>query len=198
MDAATAIRTADARTAAPQPSAPFAAVIVHEDPASSARARAVLERMAAEWGAPSCPACTLWPFHQLQDSAARDQAAAEASRADVVLVAARLSSQLPAPVKNWIWTWLPLRPVRAGTLGLTFEDCVRCEEATDRPESPLCAALRRAAALGHMDFVCSRSQWRCSSDVAYLRRLLERAHKTSTVLEGILSRRGIPHWGLNE
>ena len=33
---------------------------------------------------------------------------------------------------------------------------------------------------------------------AYLRLILERAHKTSTTLEGILSQRGVPHWGLNE
>ena len=178
--------------------ASFMAIVAYEDAACGKRAKSTLERLAPQFGV-QCPVnCQMWRFDILQTPQARDDSAAAAGKADLVMVAAHHSSRLPDAVKNWIWTWLPLRGARGGALGLTFEDCIECEHSKGRPESPVCAALRRAAALGHMDFVCTRSNWQGNTEEAYLRRMMERAHKTSTTLEGILSRRGVPHWGLNE
>jgi hypothetical protein len=198
MDAFLTVPTSSGGGSAFGPLSHFAALIAYEDLASGRRAKAALDRLAPALSAEGSVACQMWRFDMLDDDAARREAAAEAARADLVMVAAQLSSELPSVVKNWIWTWLPQRQVPGGALALTFEDCAECERLKTRPESPLCKALRRAATTGWMDFVCTRSNWQRTSEEAYLRRLLERARKTSSTLEGILSHRGAPHGGLNE
>lgn len=198
MDAAAATPIGIAGDAVQGTGPPFLTVIAYEDPACVQRAQATLDRLVAQLSLPGLLNRSMWPFEKLQVLEVRREAAAMAARADLVLVAARCSTHLPEVVKNWIWSWLPLRQARGGALALTFEDCAECLGISDRPESPICAAMRRAAALGRMDVVCSRSNWQGPPEEAVLRRMLERAHKSSTVLEGILSRRGVPLGGLNE
>jgi|GEM_PF-1717180 ketopantoate reductase len=198
MDAAAATPIGSAGNAVQGTGPPFLTVIAYEDSASFERAHVTLDRLVAQFGLPGESKRWMWPFDQLQLTDVRREAAAIAARADLVLVAAQCSTHLPEAVKNWIWSWLPLRQARGGALALTFADCAECQGASDRPESLICAAMRRAAALGRMDVVCSRSNWQGPPEEACLRRMLERAHKSSTVLEGILSRRGIPIGGLNE
>lgn len=198
MDAAPATLSSKLGSTALGTSASFSAIVACEDLSSGQRATATLDRLAPQLGTHSPVACQMWRFDMLQEAGARQEAANEAAQADLVMVAAHLSLELPSAVKSWIWAWLPLRDVPGGALALLFDDCVECERSRTRPESPVCTALRRAAALGQMDFVCTRTNWRRSPEEACLRLIMERAHKTSATLEGILSRRAVPHWGLNE
>jgi hypothetical protein len=176
----------------------FKAVILYEDPTTESRARAAFDRLATEFGGPSATGCNRWNFDVLTNVQVRDLASSEAARADLVIVSGHSPADLPEAVKNWIWTWLPVRRATGGALALDFDDCAECERGSRDQASPVCVALRRAAAAGRMDFVCPRPGWRKTTEEVFAQKMLARAHQSSTVLEGILGRRGVPRWGLNE
>jgi hypothetical protein len=176
----------------------FKTMIVHEDPDTATRAQAAFERLALQFAEHGTTTCDLWRFDVLADARLRDRVSEQASDADLVIVSGHASAALPNAVKNWIWTWLPARRASSGALALLFDDCVECEQGRRPNASPVCVALRRAAASGQMDFVCSRPAWQRTSEELYLQQMRQRVHQTSSVLEDILGRRGTPHWGLNE
>jgi hypothetical protein len=182
----------------PESNRQFKTVILYEDAPQGTRAKATLDRLASELDAPEQMECNIWSFDALAHSPSRNTASSDAMQADLVIVSARDSGGLPDCVKNWIWSWLPAREGRSGALAFTFEDCVECERRQRCTPSLVCAALRRAALAARMEFVCVRAEWGQTNDDLLMVQMLERVHRTSSVLEGILNRRGSPPWGLNE
>ena len=176
----------------------FKAVILYEDSTTESRARAAFDQLVTEFSGACAAGCHQWSFEVLVDAQLRDVASSEAAQADLVILAGHRPADLPDVVKNWIWTWLPVRRTPGGALAPSFDDCVECERGSRHTASPVCVALRRAAAASRMDFVCPRPEWRKTTEEVFVQKMMARAHQTSTVLEGILGRRGAPRWGLNE
>jgi len=176
----------------------FKAVILYEDPTTESRARAAFDRLVTEFGGSCLAGCNRWSFDFLANAQLRDVACSEAARADLVIVSGHSPADLPDLVKNWIWSWLPVRRAPGGALALNFDVCAECERGSRPTASPVCVALRRAATASLMDFVCPRPEWRKTAEEVFVQKMMARAHQTSTVMEGILGRRGAPRWGLNE
>jgi hypothetical protein len=176
----------------------FKAVILYEDPTTESRAKAAFDRLVTEFAESCTVGCNRWNFDVLANVQLRDVASSEAAQADLVILSGHSPADLPDAVKNWIWTWLPVRRAPGGALALNFDDCAECERGARPTASPVCVALRRAATAGRMDFVCPRPEWRKTAEEVFVQKMMARAHQTSTVLEGILGRRSAPRWGLNE
>jgi hypothetical protein len=197
MEAATSISASEAGGFAPENRTQFRTVILYEDLATGTRAKRTLDQLAPQFGAPSALDCQLWSFNVLADAQSWEEASAEAVQADLVILSAHASSAVPGPVRNWIYTWLSAHHSPPAALAVTFDDCVECER-TRRAASPVCAAFRQAASLSRLDFVCTRPAWQKTTEELFLHKMMERAHGTSSVLEGILRHRGVARWGLNE
>ncbi len=176
----------------------FKAVILYQDATTESRGRAAYDRLVTEFGGSCTAGCVGWNFDVLANAELRDAASSEAARADLVILSGHSPADLPETVKNWIWTWLPVRRSPGGALALNFDDCVECERGARPAASPVCVGLRRAVADSRMDFVCPRPEWRKTAEEVFVQKMMARAHQTSTVMEGILGRRDAPRWGLNE
>ena len=176
----------------------FKAVILYEDASVEARANAAVDRLVAAFGGSRLAGCQRWTFDVLANPQLRDVASGEAARADLVILSGHDPADLPDLVKNWIWSWLPVRRAPGGAFALTFDVCVDCERGARPTACPVCVALRRAASSSRMDFVCPRPEWQKTAEEVFAQKIMVRAHQTSTVLEDILGRRDLPRWGLNE
>lgn len=84
---------------------PFTVVIVYEDYDCGIRAQELYRRLSAQWEGSLDFHVAMWRFEPLGVPSLREEAAAEAIQADLVLVSATGKHPLPAEVKQWIEIW---------------------------------------------------------------------------------------------
>src|SRR5262249_15063283 len=94
---------------------------------------------------------TVWEFGALNYPHLREQAAAEALGADLIVISVRGDAELPDHVKNWIGRWAPRKRGEAALVALLQQDPGSCE--------PLDDYLRQVAEQGRMDFFCKAGNW---------------------------------------
>ncbi|MBE0543175.1 MAG: hypothetical protein IH623_17660 [Verrucomicrobia bacterium] len=85
----------------------FHVVVVYEDYAAGHHANETCNFLLSQLGDEFEVRCGMWKFDILRLPHLRQIAAAEASGADVVIVAGRGTSPLPSEVTQWVDGWLP-------------------------------------------------------------------------------------------
>src|SRR5258706_12231745 len=136
--------------------AAFNILTVYETLDAALRVKEMSDRLAADLQ-PSCKLhCDFWKFDVLTHPSFRGKALAEASAADMIIIAANGDDALLETVKAWFEGWLrKKRPGRAALVALLDG------KKTDADERPrLCAYLQEVATRGRMDFFCHSGSWR--------------------------------------
>jgi hypothetical protein len=168
----------------------FKIVIAYENFAAGIRAKKMLERLASELQPDFQINSDVWEFEMLGHRRLREQAATEASEADMIVVSARGDAELPAHVKNWVDGWLPQR--RGGLTALVA--LLDLEEKSSSAQST-CAYLRQVAGKGRMDFFCKAGDWE-HRDSEYT---VEIVHPQSNPPGRVPAfPEDIRYWGINE
>jgi hypothetical protein len=135
----------------------FSVTIFFDDSASAERADDVLElleenlkeeagRLFHQW----------WNTEVLALASLREQAAAEAAWADMIIIVLRDEHELPDVVAAWMKRSLDLRKSRPGAMVALLDSHLPKPEA----RRGIILQLRQAAALGNMDFFATRGNLR--------------------------------------
>src|SRR5262245_9405073 len=134
----------------------FRIVTKYEDFAAGLRAVQMLERLSARLRSEFQLISSVWKFELLDNRTLRDQAAAEAAAADLIIISTSSAADLPDSVKNWIAGWVPNKQGYRTALVALFG---REETSTSQPP-PVWTYLRDAAENAKMDFFCNVGGWR--------------------------------------
>ena len=135
-------------------------IIVHEDLIAGIEAAAVLRRLAAQleaefelksdaWQIDN----GLWKFEMLHDPELWTQAAAEAIAADMIIISV-CDAELPASVRDWLDSVLPLKEGRPAALVALLDPGDNASGAPPRSA----AYLRRLAEQYGLDFFCNTDE----------------------------------------
>ncbi len=160
----------------------FKIVTAYADLAAGVRAKAMVERLAAELRPRLEIENDLWKFELLSHGPLRQCSAGAAAEADMVLIAAPGAAELPDPVRNWIEDWLAWK--RKGPCALVALLSVK-EKAPGLPP-PLGAWLRQIARMSHLDFFCKTGDWWREDFEYYVDTIRRRSERRSAVLEEML------------
>ena len=181
----------------------FNVVIVYEAAAAAQRAMRLFSQLEREHGKdlklePKC-----WRFDLLEDHAWRKFAAADAIKADLLILSASSKSELPATVQSWIKSCLALkRGAKTAVVGL-----FGTEEEMDEADSARLQSLQRATEeYGLVFFAPLPVRQKAVADSYKVTENLEEPTKAGGCPEPPLplfatasSRDGsYRHWGINE
>jgi hypothetical protein len=175
------------------------AMVVYADTAARERALSLCHHLVQEfWTEIEFEFCW-WRFRYLEDPDLAEAAAQAASAADLVIVSARASDDLPLHAKDWFNLWLPVCSARDAAL-IVLPD-TRSE--ADLSVSPFVLFAEQAAREAHLDCLLPSGATRPLAEPGPLGVIHDRATRVSRVLDEILHHVGPPptlptHWGLNE
>jgi hypothetical protein len=128
----------------------FSIFILHERSAAALRAKAMAERLAAKLALE----CHLCEFDLLGHPQACAEAAIAARAADMIVVAAHCTTELPAHVEDWFDSWLSEpKAHRTALVALLYG-----REDPSSPFTSLRSRLRQIADQGGMDFFCDMEE----------------------------------------
>jgi hypothetical protein len=179
----------------PQDKEMFSALIAYEDTMTRDRALRICDRLVAKFWKDVEFDYSWWRFDFLRDREILDAAAHSAARADLILVSAHSSRELPSSVQGWIETWLPLRKSGGGVLGAM----IGTREDQLRGLTPIHVYLREAAQRANMDFLSQMIDAPLGRLDGSFETITNRAEKVTSLLDNILHRPSNPrHWGINE
>jgi hypothetical protein len=174
----------------------FKILIAYETFDGALRVKEMLDRLAADLQ-PACKLqCEFWKFDLLSQPSFRAKAEADASGADMIIIAARGDADLVDGVKSWFESWLPRKQPGQAALVAILEDQVPVPGEIPRP----CAYLQSAAARGSMDFFCQAGGWR----PAELQYVVESVHREPETSLAFMLREPAPRdeslrdWGIND
>jgi len=119
-------------------------VIAHETHVAAVRAREISEQLAAKLNS----SCDVWSMASLIHLPLRQLAAAAASEADIVVIAARSPETLPSHVKDWIEDWLPRKKHGPTALVALFDAESEPPQESPSPDTYLGLIAKQ----GGMDF----------------------------------------------
>jgi hypothetical protein len=170
-------------------------VVAYEDFDTGTRAMEMSERLAFRLKPRFEINSSAWKFEMLAHPQLRNQAVTETSEADMIIVSAHDSTEVPAYVKNWMEGWLTQKRGDQSALVALLD---QAEHIVDEV-SPLRAYLRQMAERGCIDFFCKVANWR-RQDFEYRVETVDlRAESNLALLHEILHLR--PAWwdcGINE
>lgn len=172
----------------------FEVVLAYQDFSSGLWAKEFFNRLVRDHGRLFRFLCHLWKFDFLLAPGLSDQAVAEATDADMIVIATHNQTELPPVVKDWVELWLR----RTRTPGAL----VALLDGLQPPVGSPCAVgtyLSEVAERAQMKFFCKRLG---SPEMAFpvaVKEPQQRRRRTSFGCEGDF---GIPvasaRWGLNE
>ena len=170
-------------------------VLVYEDLATGLRARQAFDHLVDQLELEADFRLNLWNFGLLRDPAHRQEAAREASDADIIVLSAHGQGELPAQVKAWLRQWLDLNAEHPTALVASLDESVKDQSSENR----ILAHLRSLAAEAGAELILHFGPpARLETDLT-VESIRERVETTSTLLEEILHRRApYPRWGINE
>ena len=141
-------RNAEACTHSPE--VPFRIVTLYDSPLSSAEAARASALVMRELGEEIPVDRCSWNIQSLNDGVTRQFAAAEAARADLILIALSLVTPSQA-LKDWINRWEKHRQLSGGLLALI-------PSGTQGQAANLEAYLYETAITANMDFLCRKDR----------------------------------------
>jgi hypothetical protein len=178
-----------------QVTAGMAVSIVYEDFATGMRAKEWLDRLCRQMDQEMEFKMELWRFDLLPASSFREEAAAHAAAADMIILSAHRSDELPASVKAWMNRWLSLKDDHSTAFVLLLDG----SETPLTRNSPLLADLQsvaQKAGLALFYQFCGTRRFDAELDIE---RIAERAERSSVLLEEMLHRNHCPvRWGIND
>jgi hypothetical protein len=127
-------------------------VVACADFAAGRRAEVVLERVNQHFAGQGRLICSLWSFDFLAESVFRQQAAAEALGADIVVIAAHGEADFSEVIKDWVSLWVSQKEDRPKTLVCAFDWSRGATPGLKR----IASQLKQVAQLGNMDFFSNR------------------------------------------
>jgi len=173
----------------------FSAVVLYEDLATRDRAMEICDRLVHKFWADVEFEFSWWRFDFLQDSALAGDAVRLAARSELILLAAHAGRELPAPIKSWIESWLPIRAPGFGVLVAM----IGTEADHLKGMSPIHVYLREAAQQANMDYLPQVIDAPLGKFDASIETISKRAEKVTSLLDNILHRPPTPlRWGINE
>ena len=169
----------------------FNVVIAYEDFETGKHAKTTCDFLTENLG-PDCHVNTqMWKFDVLAIPKLREMAAKDAAAADIIIISCRGDSDLSAPLKAWIESWLADKRSALALVALF-----------DRPQDHLFQSrsvqdyLAEVAKRGNMAFFAqpgeAQAQFKRSDG-------LKREARASSALAGAVYRdHSMPRWGINE
>src|SRR5689334_9295160 len=121
-----------------KPTLPLNIVVAYENFSAATSAQHVTQRLAAELDEDFEISREVWGFELLSHPQLRQEAAAEAAEADVIVVSVSGAVELPAHVQTWVESWVTEK--RGGLSALVA--LVDWRRATRTEPPPLCSYLR--------------------------------------------------------
>jgi hypothetical protein len=165
--------------------------IIYEDFATGIRAKEWLDRLRRQMDQDIEFEVELWRFDLLPASSFREDAATDAAAADMIILSAHRSDDLPASVRAWMNRWLSLKDDRSTAFVLLLDESGR--------NSPLLADLQSVAQKAGLALFYQFCGTRRFDAGLNIDRLTERAERSSVVLEEILRQSHLPvRWGIND
>ena len=167
--------------------------MVYEDFAAGRQATDTCNLLMAKLGDEFELLCSMWKFEVLRSAKLNQMAAAEATEADAIIVAAHGASPLPEEVTRWIEAWLPLRDDHPAAL------IALVDSAFHRGDKPSAAHdfLRGVAAAAKMDFLTQVTAFAVDESVisGFAFKSDLNASPAAEAARWNVSER---HWGINE
>jgi hypothetical protein len=134
----------------------------------------------------------LWSFDLLQAPALRSQAAAEASRSDLIIFSAHGQTPLSVEIKDWIAQWLKQREDRPCALAVLL-DGPEDEATLSNPINPVLAEWQSTVSRAGLDLFHRFCQPVPQIPLQPLYQMRERATRSSSA-----QRESSAGWGINE
>ena len=184
------------RAKGPLPLAPQVEVLIlYEDFDTGLRAKRSLDFLPDQFPAHAKLSAKLWRTQLLSDPLLGEQAALEAAAAEVIILSVHGRSALPAEVRAWLNRWLGHKRRRPYALGVLLDS----GGASEGSGNPVVGYMQAVAAAAGVDLFYGFSEALGRELDLAVEEINERAHRSSTVLENMLSR-AEPHrwWGINE
>jgi hypothetical protein len=129
-------------------------LLLYEDLGTALRAKYSLDRMLLQLGAEVKMSTRLWRLDLLSQPLLAEQAAIEASAADLIVLSLHSHRQLRAEVRDWLSRWLDHKSDRPCALAALLD--VEPTQAGSR--NPVLAYLRRVAETAGADLFCGSCQ----------------------------------------
>jgi len=171
----------------------FKIVIVYEDFAATVRAKEFAMQL-ADQRKTECK-INSWKFDFLRHSMLCQQAVAQASVADLVIISADGGADLPAHINTWLESWLRQRQDGLAVFVALLD---QNGETSDEP-SRLGAYLRQMAAKWSVDLCCKGNGWRRPELSGPFEATQRRPKFIPPVLEEVLhGDSAYREWGLND
>jgi hypothetical protein len=126
----------------------------------------------------------VWNFQTLADPTLRNIAAAEAAKADMVVIAAHGPGRLPIAVMHWIELWLGQRGTSRAALVALLDGV----NGDTREPLPIETYLKQRARRAGLDFFVQEVGERQAVDDYDFAMIAEKAEQTSEALEQIMHR----------
>ena len=170
--------------------------IIYEDLASGVRAKSCLDRLAQNLNVnPEEFSIRLWSFSYLSEPRLRSQAAREAARFEMVVLATRGCGEPPATVKEWMAEWLQYREAGPCALALMPDE----REQKYVGGTALLKYMARVANAGGLDLVHPFGELPAPPTDRMVRDIARQAINASPLLDGIVDDwQSYTHAGINE
>lgn len=171
----------------------FNVVIAYEDLETGRHAKRAYDQLVQHMQHECDFSNQMWKFEVLAVSKLRELAARDAAAADIIIVSAHQTHELPFEVNAWIETWL-----KEGTQALAL---VALFDAPDLcGENEACKALADVARRGKIEFFSQPELDQRQDLPTHIRYGSHRDFAgTYSVLSGVMQdHRSNSHWGINE
>jgi hypothetical protein len=173
--------------------AKMAVSIIYEDFVTGMRAKEWLDRLGRQVNQEVEFEMELWRFDLLPEPSFREDAATNAASADMIILSAHRSDDLPASVRAWMNRWLSLKDDHSTAFVLLLD------ETGSSGNSPLLADLRSVAQKAGLALFFQFCKARHFNTELTIESMTARAHRSSFVLEEILHHSHLPvRWGIND
>lgn len=133
-----------------QPAAPFNVVITYEDFEIGSRAKLACDYIVAHLGKGLVPAYTIWSFGIFQSLRVMESAAKNTAEADMIVLAAGSTTELPFEVEKWIEMWIEREPKIPSVLVALFDS----KRGRIEEQPAALPYLENVASRGGMAFLC--------------------------------------------
>lgn len=175
---------------------PFEIVAAYEDSAARDRTVALYRRLEQQLGKDCDFKCAWWDLENLRDEHLREQAAAEAAEAKMIIVSLRDQEELPAGLKEWFEAWASRRRGHKAALVALVAGPETAGETTGALQSVLEVLAKRT----HLDFFLHWFATRSATGTVIATKRAESRPNPAPPLPAPKAslRQPTPRWGINE
>jgi hypothetical protein len=157
-------------------------LILYEDFATGVRAKKWFDRALCELEQDAAFEIKMWRLDLLAEPPIREETAADAAEADIIILSAHGRDALAGPVGTWATYWLEQRENQSSAFVVLLDESANQSEGNGGMHGWLKEVAQSPGVAVFYDFC---APWRDELDLA-IERITARANRTSSVLEEIL------------